>query len=283
MVGPAQLRKAADHLIGKFKKSQRRVCRAIGLARSSCRYTTKKPPDTELRSKIKQIAERYRRYGYRRVHVLVRREGLKVNHKKIYRLYREEGLKIQRRRKKKMAAFLRVASPIPNQPNARWSIDFVSDQFINGSRIKILTVVDDFTKECPIIHVDTSITGGKLVELFQMIGKRRPLPKTIVCDNGPEFISRDFDAWAYRNGIKLDHIRPGKPVENCFIESFNGKFREECLEENVFQGLEYARWMIESWRKHYNRVRPHSSLGNRTPLEFIESFGALTKQELVQQ
>lgn len=281
MVGPAQLRKAADHLVTKFKKSQRRVCRALGLARSTCRYSSKKPPEEELRGKIKQIANRYRRYGYRRIGVLVRREGVVVNHKKIYRLYCEEGLKIERRRKKKMASFLRVASPIPQAPSQRWSIDFVSDQFINGSRIKILTVVDDFTKECPLIHVDTSITGAKLVELFETIARRRPLPKTIVCDNGPEFISRDFDAWAYRNGVTLDHIRPGKPVENCFIESFNGKFREECLEENVFQGLEYARLMIESWRKHYNRVRPHSSLGNMTPMQFMESIGALTRRQMV--
>lgn len=282
MVGPAQLRKAADHLKEKFKRSERSVCRAIGLARSTCRYASTKAPDDELKSKMRDIAQKYRRYGYRRICVLIRRGGLKVNHKKIYRIYREEGLKVQKRKKNKMVAFVRMASPLPQGPNERWSIDFVSDNFISGRRLKILTVVDNFTKECPLIHVDTNITGLKLVDIFKELGKRRPLPSTIVCDNGPEFISRDFDAWAYNRGIKLDHIRPGKPVENCFIESFNGKFREECLEENIFSGIEYARIMIESWRKHYNRFRPHSSLGNKTPMEFMESFGASTKRYLVQ-
>lgn len=282
MVGPAQLRKAAYHLKNKFNRSERSVCRAIGLARSSCRYVSVKAPDDELKAKMRDIAQKYRRYGYRRIYVLIRREGLKVNHKRIYRIYREEGLKVERRKKKKMAAFLRMASPIPSGPNQRWSIDFVSDQFVNGKRLKILTVVDDFTKECPLIHVDTSITGIKLAELFKELGKRRPLPNTIVCDNGPEFISRDFDAWAYHRGITLDHIRPGKPVENCFIESFNGKFREECLEENIFSGIEYAKMIIESWRKHYNRFRPHSSLGNKTPTEFMETLRGTTKTLLVQ-
>jgi putative transposase len=282
VVGPAQLRKAADHLKKKFNRSERSVCRAIGLARSSCRYVSIKAPDDDLKAKMRDIAQKYRRYGYRRIYVLIRREGLKVNHKRIYRIYRAEGLKVERRKKKKMASFIRMASPLPTGPNERWSIDFVSDQFVDGRRLKIFTVVDDFSKECPLIHVDTSITGVKLVELFKELGRRRPLPATIVCDNGPEFISRDLDAWAYHRGIKLDHIRPGKPVENCFIESFNGKFREECLEENIFSGIEYAKMIIESWRKHYNRFRPHSSLGNKTPMEFMETLRGTTKSLLVQ-
>ncbi len=281
MVGPAQLRRIADHLTQKYQRSERSVCRAIGFARSSCRYKSIRPQEVELRQKIRENAAKFKRYGYRRIHVLLEREGIQINHKKLFRLYSQEGLKVEIRKRKKIASQLRVASVLPQGPNQRWSIDFVSDQFDSGKRMKVLTVVDDFSKECPLIHVDTSITGLKLQELFKELGKNRPLPATIVCDNGPEFISRDFDAWAYHRGIKLDHIRTGKPVENCFIESFNGKFRDECLKENVFINLEYARMIIEQWRKHYNQDRPHSSLGNKTPMEYLNNFRGYARRQVV--
>jgi putative transposase len=272
MVGSSCKRVVVSYLKEAYKISQRRVCKAIKFPRSTCRYKTVRTGDNNVREQLKHLAGKYRRYGYRRLWVLLRREGNLINHKRIYRIYREEKLSVKKKTRKKLPSHLRVVSALPSQPNERWSMDFVSDRLSNGRRIKVLTVVDDFTKESPLIHTDISISGDKVAALFKELSKSRTLPRTIVCDNGPEFISKSLDAWAYLNNIKLDFIRPGKPVDNCFIESFNGKFRDELLNENVFHTLEHARLLINNWWDEYNNFRPHSSLKNKTPMDFLRSF-----------
>lgn len=203
---------------------------------------------------------------------MLKREGLVTNHKRTERLYREEGLSLKVRKHKKRVAMTRIELPQPTRPNQRWSMDFVQDQLADGRRFRILTLVDSFTRECPALEVDTSIGGKRVARVLDRLAFLRGLPKVITIDNGPEFSSRALDAWAYGNNVKLDFIRPGKPVENAFIESFNGKFRDECLNENWFISLEDARQTIEAWRMDYNRHRPHSSLNDMTPMEYAEKF-----------
>ncbi len=211
------------------------------------------------------------RYGAPRLHVLLKREGLVINHKKTERIYKEEKLSIRRKRRKKISR-IRIALETPTVANEQWSMDFVSDSLHNGRRFRVLTVVDNFTKESPVIEVDTSIGGQRLVRTMNEVALFRPLPKTIRVDNGPEFLSRAFDQWAYEKGIKIHYIQPGKPTQNAFIESFNGKLRDECLNENWFISLNHAKKIIETWRNDYNAYRPHRSLGQLTPKEFIEKL-----------
>ena len=201
---------------------------------------------------------------------MLRREGWRVNHKRIYRLYRDEGLAVRRKHRKKLAGRGRVISPAPTAANERWSMDFVVDTCSNGRNFRTLNIVDDFTRECLVIEVDTSLGGGRVARVLDRLAETRTLPRSIVIDNGPEFAGKALDAWAYRCGVKLHFIRPGKPVENAFIESFNGKLRDECLNENWFTNLQDAREKIEHWRSDYNEVRPHSSLGNLPPMEFAK-------------
>jgi putative transposase len=271
MVRPSAKRDAVKYLKVGYAVSERRACKAINIPRSTQRYRKIADDSSSIRGQIKDLAGEHRRYGYRRIHVLLRRSGLAVNHKRTYRIYREENLSVRKKIRRKLPTHLRVATALPTSPNERWSMDFVSDRLMSGKRIKMLTVIDDYSKECPLIYVDTSITGSKITELLDNIN--RVLPKTIISDNGPEFISRSLDAWAYLKGIKLDHIRPGKPVDNCFIESFNGKLRDELLEENIFNNLEHARLLVENWRQQYNNFRPHSSLKNKTPMDFLRDLG----------
>lgn len=195
-----------------------------------------------------------------------------VNHKRTERLYREMGLSLRLRKRKKRPSHLRVVMPAPTRPNERWSMDFVSDQLATGRRIKCFTLVDDCSRESPVIEVSHSITGCHLVEILDRIKEERPLPQVIVCDNGPEFTSKALDEWAHRNNLKLDFIDPGRPVQNAYIESFNGKFRDECLNENIFFDLGDARKKIEDYRRDYNTERPHSSLGNQTPETFAKQY-----------
>ena len=204
------------------------------------------------------------------LHVLLEREGHTLNHKRVYRLYREEGLQIRRRRKRKRAARPRRAMEMPTAENERWSMDFVHDQLASGRRLRCFTVVDDFTRESVVIDVAHSIPAERVAEALDRVARARSLPKSITCDNGPEFTSRALDQWAYERGIELSFIRPGKPVENAFIESFNGTLREECLNEHWFLNLREAGREIEAWRIDYNEVRPHSSLGNLTPAEYAQ-------------
>ena len=205
--------------------------------------------------------------------VLLRREGIMDNHKRIERIYREEGLQVRRRKQKRVA---RVASrrvvEVPETPNERWSMDFVHDSLMTGRQFKVLTIVDDFSKESPATVAGHSISGHHVVEVLETLGEQRPLPREIVMDNGPEFTSLALDQWAHRNGVHLRFITPGRPVENCFIESFNGRFRDECLNENWFLDMKDAKRKIEAWRVDYNTTRPHSSLGQLTPEEFLNQL-----------
>lgn len=254
-----------------FGLSARRACDLIGLCRNTLRYGAKNiERDKTVRMRMRELAEKRRRFGSPRIHVMLKREGLVINHKRTERIYREEGLSLRIRKRKKRTAAVRIESPKPNSPNQRWSMDFMQDQFADGRRFRILTIVDAFTRECPALEVDTSIGGKRVVRVLDRLAFLRGLPEVITVDNGPEFVSQALDEWAYRNNVKLDFIRPGKPVENAFIESFNGKLRDECLNDNWFLSLEDARRIVEAWRIDYNRYRPHSSLDNLTPMEYAE-------------
>jgi putative transposase len=191
-----------------------------------------------------------------------------INHKRTERIYREEGLALRRKRRRKGAAGARIVLPPAQRPNERWSMDFVSDSVVTGRRFRALTVVDNFSRECPVIEVDTSLGGARVVGVLERLSETRGLPEVITVDNGPEFVGKALDEWAYRRGVKLNFIRPGKPIENAFAESFNGRLRDECLNTNWFINLKQAREIIENWREDYNQVRPHSSLNNLTPAEY---------------
>ena len=245
-----------------------RACGLVGISRSLYRYRSRRPDSTPLRARIEEIAAVKRRYGYRRVYLRLRREGWEVNRKRVYRLYRDAGLAVRRRKRKRIGPFERKPLPKPMAANVSWSMDFVADGLIGGRRLRCLTIVDDCTRECLAIEVDTSNTGLRVQAVLDRIADTRGLPKSITVDNDPEFDGQVLDKWSYRTGVHLSFIRPGKPNENAYIESFNGKFRDECLNEHWFLSLAHARSVIEAWRIEYNTERPHSSLGNRTPEEF---------------
>jgi putative transposase len=258
-------------IIERFGRSGRRSCQLIGLSRTSFNYQPVSRPDEDvIRKRLKELAQTRRRFGCPRLHVMLRREGFMINHKRTERLYKQEGLSLRMRRRKKLSSLLRTAIPKPNHPNHIWSMDFMRDSLANGRAIKVLSVVDEYTRKCFRIDVDTSINGVRVVRTLGEIGQIAGLPEILIVDNGPEFISKALDAWAYQRGVKLTFIRPGKPVENAYIESFNGRFRDECLNENWFMSLDHARRIIETWRMDYNTERPHSSLGYLTPEEFID-------------
>jgi putative transposase len=265
-------------MASQYEMSERHACTVVQLHRSSCRYESKPDGNDELRDMLKALAAARPRWGQERLHVLVRRQGYMVNHKRTERLYRELGLSLRLRKRSKRASTVRVPAAIPMGPNQRWSIDFVSDQLVTGQRLKCLTVVDDFTRESLGILVARSISGQLVGDFFDHLAATRPLPKVIVCDNGPEFTCVALDRWADRNQVKLSFIQPGKPQQNAFIESFNGKLRVECLNEQLFYDLADARAKIESWRIDYNENRPHRSLNQMTPVEFAKYYeNELTK------
>lgn len=229
-----------------------------------------------IRKRLRELAEKKRRWGCPILHDILRREGYVINHKKTERLYREEGLSLRRRKKrKKLAAQSRLEIPRANRPNEQWAMDFVSDSMYNGRKLRMLTIIDEYTRECPAIEVDTSIGGQKVIQVLDRIASDRGFPESIVVDNGPEFISRVLDAWAYKLGVRMYFIRSGKPTDNCFIESFNGTFREECLNTNWFLSVDDARNIVEKWRVEYNTERPHSSIGRIPPSEFALQAAAL--------
>lgn len=211
---------------------------------------------------------------------MLKREGLVVNHKRTERLYREENLSLRLKKRRRRASGLRLAIPLAQRPNQRWSMDFVADKLFNGRKFRILTVVDDFSRECPLIEVDTSLGGSRVARVLDALVEHRGRPEVITVDNGPEFAGKALDEWAYRHGIKLNFIRPGKPVENCYIESFNGRLRDECLNQSWFANLFEARQIIEDWRQDYNDVRPHGSLGNQTPSQFASAQKAILNTQM---
>jgi len=264
---------AVTYAVTNLGRSARRSCLLVGLSRASYAYNPVARDDTALRARIRELAHQRRRFGSPRIHLLLRRAGFVVNHKRTERIYREEGLSLRKRKRKKIAAAARVVMPAPAGPNEKWSMDFVTDSLVTGRRFRALSIVDDYSRECLAIEVDTSLGGARVVAVLDRLAETKGLPRTITMDNGPEFTSRCLDEWAYRNGVKLNFIRPGKPVENAFAESFIGRLRDECLNENWFISLKDARDIIERWRIDYNEGRPHTSLGGLTPLEYVKNNG----------
>lgn len=249
--------------------SERRACGLVGIGRSSARYRARRSGDQELRERLREKAGERRRFGYRRLHVMLAREGWTVNHKRIYRLYREEGLTVRKRKRKRVARSERQPPQMPTGPNQLWSLDFVQDTLSWGRKFRLLTVVDVYTRESLAIEVDTSLSGVRVARVLERVTQERGArPVNVVLDNGPELTSRALDQWAYERGVGLQFIDPGKPQQNGYIESFNGRLRDECLNEHWFLSLPHARRTIEDWRLDYNLKRPHSSLGNLTPEEF---------------
>jgi putative transposase len=265
MVTPVARREAADHLHEAYGVSQRRACKVIGADRSSVRYRSRRPDDADLRARLRELAAQRRRFGYRRLHVLLRRDGTRLNHKKLRRLYREERLQVRRRGGRKRALGTRAPIALPQGPNQRWSMDFLSDAMTDGRRFRILAIVDDFTRECLCLAADTSLPGGRVVRELDRLLVVRGRPIVCVSDNGTELTSMAILRWCQDTGIGWHYIAPGKPQQNAFVESFNGRLRDELLNETLFVSLAHARAALAAWRDDYNTVRPHSALGNLPP------------------
>lgn len=266
---PASKRSAVKHLVITFRLSERLACKLVGLSRTAYRYQAIKGRDNALVVRLKELAEQYPRYGYVMLHNLLKQEGLVVNKKRTYRIYTRLGLQVRTKKRKKLIR-PRLIKAVPTAPNQRWSMDFLSDQLANGRRFRVLNVVDDYSREVIGQLVSVSISGLQvgcyLSELIELRGK----PSSIVCDNGPEYTSKAMFFWSQEEGVKLDFIQPGKPTQNAFVESLNGKFRNECLNQHWFRTLEEARYEIKQWQRHYNEVRPHSSLNFMPPAVYAK-------------
>ena len=262
-----------------FKVSERHACRLIRLGRSTQRYRHRRDEQMALRIRLKELAAARPRYGYLRLHILLLREGWRINKKRVYRLYRMEGLELRHKKPKKRISALRVVPPQVKAPNECWSMDFVSDCLHDGRRFRALTIVDNVSRVSPAIEVDRSLSGRRVVAVLERLSLSQGLPKVIQVDNGTEFTSKALDEWAHRRNIKLQFSRPGKPTDNPFIESFNGKLRQECLDLHWFVSVEDAQQKIENWRIDYNDNRPHRSLENQTPSKFLEHWGQIQTAE----
>lgn len=267
MVSPPQRRVVIAEAVVAFGVSERRACAGFGYSRSTQRYRSKRD-DSALRLRLRELAGERRRFGYRRLGILLDREGLGCNHKKLFRIYSEEGLSVKRRKSRKKATGSRGSLPVADGIHQVWSLDFVSDALHDGRHFRVLSIVDQCSRECPALPADTSMPGARVVRELETIIAKRGKPKMIVSDNGPEFTSRAVLDWAARQGIEWHYITPGRPMENGYTESFNDKLRNECLNENWFASLAEAREILEVWRVDYNSVRPHSALGYQTPEEF---------------
>ncbi len=269
---PDEKRRAVAHLVDCYEVSERRACETAGADRSMVRYQSKRSDDAELREAVKRVSAERKRFGYRRIHVMVEREGFSVNHKKLRRIYREEGLQVRKRGGRKRALGTRRPMIVPEAVNQRWSLDFVSDAFTDGRRLRIFAVVDDYSRECLGLFADTSISGIRIARELDAVIVQRGKPAMIVSDNGTEFTSQAILRWSQEAGIEWHYIAPGKPMQNAFIESFNGRLRDECLNENLFSSLAEAREILEKWKEDYNNIRPHSALGNISPAEFVRKM-----------
>ena len=269
---PADKRRAASYAADEHELSTARSCGLVGLERSSFYYRGEPRDDSALRQALKTAAAEHRRWGYRFLMTVLRREGFTDNHKRVYRIYREEGLQVRQRKRKRTAKWRGEKPNVPARINARWSMDFVHDATAQGRKLRLLNVIDDCTRRCLRIEVDTSLSGDRVVRTLDQLMEVHGTPATLLMDNGPEFTGRILDEWAYTNNVRLQFIEPGKPTQNGFIESFNGTLRNECLNENWFTDLADARQVIETWRRKYNEVRPHSSLGYLTPEEYANTL-----------
>jgi putative transposase len=274
MVGPAVKRDAVAHLRAVMGLSERRACRIVAIDRKTARYTSKRPADAELRAELRDLANARRRFGYRRLFILLRQQGELSSKNRIYRLYREEGLTVRKRRARRRAVGTRAPILAEAKPNARWSLDFVHDQLASGRRFRILNIVDDVTRECLAAIPDTAISGKRVARELSALIERRGKPGMIVSDNGTEFTSNAVLSWSDENKVEWHFIAPGKPMQNGFCESFNGRMRDELLNETLFFGLDHAREKIRSWVRDYNHRRPHSSLGYATPAEYAAALTA---------
>ncbi len=262
---PVQQRAVVQYFRAGFRVSERRACRVAGVPRSTCRYRSVARDQTPLRVRLRDLAAARVRYGYRRLHVLLQREGWRVNHKRVHRLYREEGLSIRVKPRRKRVSGGRVLPQPAQRPQERWSMDFLADGLLDGRRFRVLTIVDNVSRVSPAIVADGRLTGERVVEVLEGLLAVGQKPVMLSIDNGPAFISKALDAWAHRYGIQLECSRPGKPTDNAYIEAFNSRFRDECLNQHWFASLEEARRVIEAWRVEYNTERPHRSLGQQTP------------------
>jgi putative transposase len=268
-VRPAQWRAAVAYAQERVGVSQRQACRLVGAARSTVRYRSRRRvDDAAVRARLRDLAAQRPRFGYRRLHVLLRREGIVVNHKRVERLYREEGLAVRRRTRKSLTRVRRGRPPTPEGANEQWALDFLHDALASGRKLRVLSVLDVFTREALALEVDTSLPGSTVVRVLDRLGRERPLPAQLVLDNGPELISRVLEQWAHDHTVALHFIDPGKPIQNAHCESFHGRLRDECLNEHWFLGITDARRSVEAWRQDYNGERPHSALGYRTPAAF---------------
>ena len=284
MVTPQAKRACVQVLITEHKKSERHACLLVGAHRSVVRYSSRKQDESILVCKIKEIAYEKKRFGYRRIHMMLKREGLKINHKRVYRIYRSCGLKVLQRRGRKRALGMRRIEGIPSARNDRWALDFMQDALADGRRIRLLNVIDTYTRECLAVVVETSINGVKVTKVLQDLIERKGKPRSIISDNGTEFTCNTVLQWCSVEKIDWQYIEPGKPYQNGSIESFNGKIRDECLNENWFLNLSDARRIVGKWVNEYNNCRPHSALGGQTPHELASqlSSGNLPNKEAEQ-
>lgn len=266
MVSPEHRRAAVRWAEAVFQLSERRACRVFGISRRLIWYRSKRPDDAALRRRLHELAGTRITFGSRRLHILLRRDGLRVNYKKVHRLYVEEGLQLRpRRRRRRRAAVLRMHRPTVEAANQRWAMDFMHDTLATGAKVRVFTLVDVWRRECLALRIAPRFTGNDVAAILAAIGDKRPLPGVIQCDNGTEFTSTALDHWAYWNKVQLDFSRPGKPVDNSVCEAFNGTLRRECLSQHWFASLEEAQALLETWRLDYNNERPHGSLGDVSP------------------
>ena len=269
VVKPTARKQAAKYMIENGSLSQRAACRLAGISRSAYVYRTRPPNDAKLRERLKKLAAKHSSYGYLFLHALLKKDKFVVNKKRTYRIYREEGLQVRTKARRKLQR-PRMPMEVPNQVNQRWSMDFVADQLSNGRRFRVLNVVDDYNREMVGQLVSISISGRQVARFLDDLILERQRPKTIICDNGTEFTCKAMFFWSQETGVKLGFIQPGKPTQNAFVESLNGKFRKECLNAHWFRSLDAARDIIDQWRHHYNHERPHSSLNYLSPVEFAQ-------------
>jgi len=269
VVKPVDRKPIAEHLINTHRLSERKACDLAGISRTGFRYHHKVNNDENLRQRLKTLASQYPRYGYLLLHNLLKQEGIVINKKRTYRVYTEENLQVRTKRRRKLTR-PRLVIDLPSQVNQRWSMDFVADQMSNGRRFRILNVVDDYSREMVGQLVAFSMTGQQVARFLSQLIEQRGQPKGITCDNGTEFTSKSMFFWSKERGIKLYFIQPGKPTQNAFVESLNGKFRDGCLNQHWFRSIEEATYEIDQWRHHYNNERPHSSLNYLTPVAFAK-------------
>ena len=269
-MSPAGRRAVVDHFQADFDMSQRRACSLAGQARSVQQYCSVRRPMKGLLDRLVELAGERPRFGYRRLTILLRREGFRVNHKRIWKLYRDLGLAVRKKRRKRASQAPREAQPVASALNSCWSMDFLSDSMTDGRALRVFAAVDDYSRRCVALECDISLPAQRVTRALDRACENYGAPKCIRTDNGPEFTSRAFDQWCYERGIEHHFIRPGKPVENAFAESFNGRVRDEMLNQHCFTSVRHAQDLLDDWRVDYNTLRPHTALGGLSPEVYLD-------------